>query len=56
MNILETKAYELADELKATVFMNWMGMQGLLLIKESQMRREKMKNFTRAIFCAKPEI
>ena len=38
MNILETKAYESIDEEKVPVKKNWLGREGLQLIKHSQMK------------------
>ena len=50
MNILETKAYKLADEEKAPVIKNWLSRESLTLMK-TFINKEKCK---RPIVCAKP--
>ena len=44
MNFLETKAYELTDEEKAHIIMNWLGRESLQLIKTfTNEEKEKCK-------------
>ena len=40
-DILQTRAYELIDEEKASVIKNWLDREGLTLIKHSQIKKRK---------------
>ena len=54
MNILQTRTYELTGEENAPIIKNWLGREGLQLIKTlANEEKEKCKTAKR-LFCAKP--
>ena len=59
MNFLETKTYELTDEGKVLVIKNWLGTQGLKLIKYFTNEEKdtcRTEDYKGTIFCIKPKV